>query len=170
LIGIDFIGPFLEVNGYNYLWVVICRMTSMVHLVPVNTKTTVSQLSTIYVQLHRLPSLIICNQDPKFMSTWWCELHRIMGTKLLMSTSFHPQTDGATERANRSIGQRFQALIKPDQKNWVEKSPMIEFAINSSIGNTMGLAPFKINYEYMPAMMREMRTMERTPPGVNMFA
>ena len=78
--------------------------------------------------------------------------------------------DGATERANKSIGQMFRALIKPDQKNWVEKSPMIEFAINSSIGNTMGLAPFKINYEYMPAMMREMRTMERTPPGVNMFA
>ena len=48
-IGMDFIGPFLEVNGYNYLWVVICRMTSMVHLIPVNTKMTVSQLSTIYV-------------------------------------------------------------------------------------------------------------------------
>jgi len=170
----DFIGPFLEVNGYNYLWVVICRMTSMVHLVPVNTKMTVSQLSTIYVQeivrLHGLLSSIICDQDPKFMSKWWCELHRIMGMKLLMSTSFHPQTYGATQRANRSIGQMFWALIKPDKKNWVEKSPLIEFAINSSIGNTMGLAPFEINYRYMPAMMREMRTMERTPPGVKTFA
>ena len=47
LIGMDFIGPFPEVNGYDYLWVVICRMTSMVHLVPVNTKRTASQLSTI---------------------------------------------------------------------------------------------------------------------------
>jgi len=78
--------------------------------------------------------------------------------------------DRAMERANRSIGQMFQALIKPDQKNWVEKSPMIEFAINSSIGNAMGLAPFKINYRDMPAMMREMRTTERTPPGVKIFA
>jgi len=49
-IGMDFIGPFPEVNGYNYLWVVICRMTSMVHLIPVNTKMTVSQLSTTYIQ------------------------------------------------------------------------------------------------------------------------
>jgi len=93
-----------------------------------------------------------------------------MGMKLFMPTSFHPQMDGAMERANRSIGQMFQALIKPDQKNWVEKSPLIEFMINLSIGNTMGLAPFKINYGYMPAMMREMRMMERTPPGVRMLA
>jgi len=77
--------------------------------------------------------LIISNRDPKFMLKWWCELHRIMGTKLLMSTSFHPQMDGATERANRSIGQMFWALIKPDQRNWVEKSPLIKFTINASV-------------------------------------
>jgi len=127
-IGMDFIGPFLEVNGYNYLWVVICRMTSMVHLIPVNTKTTVSQLSTIYVweiiQIHRLPSLIISDQDPKFMLKWWCELHRIMGTKLLMSTSFHPQMDGAMERANRSIGQMFQAPNKTRPKELGRKEPI----------------------------------------------
>jgi len=97
----DFIGPFPEVNGYNYLWVVICRMTSMVHLVPVNMKTTASQLSTIYVReivrIYGLPSSIVSDRDPKFMSKWWRELHRIMGTKLLMSTSVHPQMDGAME-------------------------------------------------------------------------
>jgi len=172
-IGMDFIGPFPEVNGYNYLWVVICRMTSMVHLIPVNTKMTASQLSTIYVQeiiqIHGLPSSIISDQDPKFMLKWWCELHRIMGMKLLMSTSFHPQTDGATERANRSIGQMSQALIKPDQRNWVEKSPLIEFAINASIGNMTGLTLFEINYGHMPAMMKEMRATERTPQGVKTF-
>jgi len=70
--------------------------------------------------------------------------------------------DGATERANRSIGQMFWALIKPDQKNWVEKSPLIEFMINASIGNAIGLTPFKINYGYMPAMMKEMSDRENT--------
>jgi len=166
----DFIGPFPEVNGYNYLWVVICRMTSMVQLIPVNTKMAASQLSTVYIQLHGLPSSIVSDQDPKFTSKWWHKLHRIMGMKLLMSTSFHPQTDGATERANRSIEQMFWALIKPDQKNWIEKSPLIEFTINASIGNATGLALFKINYGYMPTIMREMRVMERTPQGVKMFA
>jgi len=93
-----------------------------------------------------------------------------MGMKLLMSTSFHPQTDGAMQRANRSIGQMFRALIKSDQRNWVEKSLLIEFAINASIENAMGLAPFEIDYGYMPAMMKEMRVMEKTPQGVKMFA
>ena len=77
--------------------------------------------------------------------------------------------DGAMERANRSIGQMFWALIKPDKKNWVEKSPLIEFTINLSVGNAMGLAPFEINYGYMPTIMREMRTTEITPPGVRKF-
>jgi hypothetical protein len=118
-IGMDFIGPFLEVDRFNYLWVVICRISLMVHLILVNTKMTATQLSLIYmkevVRLHGLPSSIVSNQDPKFMSKWWRELHRIMGMRLLMSTSFHLQMDGTTERANRSIGQIFRAMIGPDQ-------------------------------------------------------
>jgi hypothetical protein len=160
-IGTDFIGLFPEVNGFNYLWVVICRLSLMVHLIPINTKTTATQLSSIYmrevVRLHGLPLLIMSDRDPKFMSKWWRELHRIMGTKLLMSTSFHLQTDGITERANRSIGQIFRAIIDPDQRDWVKKSPLIEFAINSSINSTTGLAPFEINNGYMPVMMKEVK-------------
>jgi len=76
---------------------------------------------------------------------------------------------GVPDVGCNTIGQMFWALIKPDQKNWVEKSPLIKFTINSSIGNTTGLAPFKINYGYMPTMMREMRMTEKTPPGVKMF-
>jgi hypothetical protein len=173
LIGTDFIGPFLEVDGFNYLWVVICRLSSMVHLILINTKTTATQLSSIYmrevVRLHGLPSSIVSDRDPKFTSKWWRELHRIMGTKLLMSTSFHPQTDGITERANRSIGQIFRAIIDPDQRDWVEKSPLIEFTINSSINSATGLAPFEINNGYMPVMMKEVKDNERTPLGVRSF-
>lgn len=107
-IGMDFVGPFpeVEVDGrkLNYLWVVVCRMTSMVHLIPVHTKMTASQLSGIYmrevVRLHGLPKSIVSDRDPKFTSKWWRELHRMLGAKLLMSTSFHPQTDGMTERMN----------------------------------------------------------------------
>jgi len=64
-IGMDFVGPFPEVKGYNYLCMVICRMTSMVHLVPVHMEMTASQLSSIYmceiIRLHGLPSSIVCN-------------------------------------------------------------------------------------------------------------
>jgi hypothetical protein len=164
VIGTDFIGPFLEVNGFNYLWVVICRLSLMVHLIPINTKTMATQLSSIYmrevVRLHGLSSSIVSNRDPKFMLKWWHELHRIMVTKLLMSTSFHLQMDGIMERANRSIGQIFRAVIDPDQRDWVEKSPLIKFVINSSINSATGLVPFDINNRYMPIMMKEVKDSE----------
>ena len=97
----DFVGPFLKSQEYDYLGVIICRLTSMVHLVPINTMVKASELSSIYIKevvcLHRLPDSIVSNRDSKFTSKFWRETHRILGTKLMMSTAFHPQTDGATE-------------------------------------------------------------------------
>ena len=73
-----------------------------------------------------------------------------MGTKLLMSTAFCPQTDGATERANHSIGQILRMIINDDQKNWADKCPMVEFALNSSVSATTRFAQFELNQGYMP--------------------
>ena len=57
------------------------------------------------MRLHRIPESIVSDRDIKFTSIFWKELHRLMGSKLLMSMAFHPQTDGAMEQANRSIAQ-----------------------------------------------------------------
>ena len=108
-IGMDLIGPFPKSKGFDYLWVVICRLTSMVHPVPVNTTNKASELLSLYVKevvhLHGLPDSIISNRDSKFTSMFWHEIHWILGTKLLMSTLFHSQTDGASEQVNMSVGQ-----------------------------------------------------------------
>jgi hypothetical protein len=94
---------------------VICRLTSMVHLIPIRTSTMAKELLWKYmrevVHLHGLASSIVSDRDPKFTSKWWRELHRLLETKLLMSTLFHPQTDGQTERANRSIGQILRTAL-----------------------------------------------------------
>jgi hypothetical protein len=173
-IGMDFVGPFPESKGYDYLWVVICRMTSMVHLIPVTTKVTANELSWIYlrevVRLHGLPKSIVSDRDSKFTARWWRELHRLLGAKLLMSTSYHPQTDGQTERTIRTVSQILRSVIQPDQKNWAEKIDMVEFAINSSVAETTGYAPFELNGGYMPSMIREMRSDENVAPGIKAFA
>jgi len=72
-----------------------------------------------------------------------------MVIKLLMSTAFHPQTDGATERANRSIGQILRTIIQDDKKNWADKCPMVELVLNRNVSATTGLAPFKITCSHM---------------------
>ena len=66
-----------------------------------------------------------------------------------MSTTFHPQMDGATERANRSIAQILRTVVSNDQKDWSNKHLMVEFAINSSVNATTGYAPFELNHRYM---------------------
>ncbi|GBE87762.1 Transposon Ty3-G Gag-Pol polyprotein [Sparassis crispa] len=137
-IAMDFVGPFPRSKGYDYLWVVICRLTSMVHLVPVNMTSTASDIAELYVReivrLHGMPKSIVSDWDLKFTSKFWRELHRFLGAKLLMSTSFHPQTDGLSERTIQSI-------------------PMVEFVLNSATSATTGFAPFELNYGYLPRMI-----------------
>ena len=80
----------------------------------------------------------------------WSELQRLIGTKLLMSTSFHSQTDGVTEQANHSIGQILRTVVANDQRDWAEHCLMVEFTANSSTSESMGYAPFEIIYVHMP--------------------
>jgi hypothetical protein len=65
----------------------------------------------------------------------------------MMSTLFHPETDGASERTNQSIGQILQTMVEPNQTNWVDKIPLVEFTINSNISSSTGFAPFKLNFQ-----------------------
>jgi len=76
-----------------------------------------------------------------------------MGTKLLMSTLFHPQTDGHSERAICSIGQILRMTVSSDQKDWKPRLPLVEFALNSSINSSSRFAPFELNSGYMPRLV-----------------
>ena len=147
----DFMGPLPQSLGNDYLLVIIDQLTSQVHLVPTTMWVTAKEVAWLFlkevVRLNGVPKSIVSDCDTKVTSTFWRELHRLMGTKLLMSTVFHPQMDGATERANHSIGQILRMIINDDQKNWADKCPMVEFALNST---TTGFALFKLNQGYMP--------------------
>ena len=102
------------------------------------------------MRLHGVPKSIVSDRDTKFTSTFWCELHRLMGTKLLMSTVFHLQMDGTTEWANHSIGQILRMIINDHQKDWAAKCPMVEFALNSNISTMTRFTLFKLNQGYLP--------------------
>jgi hypothetical protein len=123
-IGMDFLGPLPESDSYDYCLVVICWLTSMVHLLPISKRIKASEVAYLYltqiVCLHGMPDSIVSDRDPKFTSAFWQELQRLLGTKLRMSTVFHPQMDGATEPTIRIVSQILRAEVQPDQKNWRE--------------------------------------------------
>jgi hypothetical protein len=140
-------GPLPQSQGSDYLLVIIDRLTSQVHLVPTMTQVTAREVAWLFLKavmrLHGVPKSIVSDCDIKFTSTFWCELHKLMGTKLLMSMVFHPQTDGATERANRSIGQVLRMIIQDDQKDWA-------ITLNSNVSTTTTFTPFELNQGYLP--------------------
>ena len=84
-----------------------------------------------------VPDEIVSDRDRRFVSTFWQHLWKLLGTKTLMSTAFHPQTDGQTERMHRTLAQILRALLFQDQPElWAEKLPYVELAINSATNAT----------------------------------
>lgn len=160
-IGMDFVGPLPESGNrdglFDSITVVICLLTSMVHLVPSRTNYNASQLAELMFEhvykLHGLPKNIISDRDVLFTSIFWKHLHRLIGTKLRLSSAYHPQSDGSTERANRTITQMLRQCVHSNQKDWVAKLPAIEFAINSARSESTGFAPFFLNSGRMPRSM-----------------
>lgn len=175
-IGMDFVGPLPEsenLNGkFDMLLVIIDHLTSMIHLVPTkqtyHAKDIAEVLFDRVYKHHGMPAHIVSDRDSLFTSTFWKTLNSLTGVELRMSSSFHPQTDGATKRANRTITQMLRQCVAPHQRDWVSKLPAIGFAINSARSATTGYAPFVLNYGWMPPSM--IFEMNSEYPGVRAFA
>ncbi|KAK1651327.1 hypothetical protein QYE76_069132 [Lolium multiflorum] len=98
----------------------------------------------------RVPKTIVSDRDVKFMSYFWKTLWRKLGTKLLFSTTCHPQTDGQTEVVNRTLSQLLRSMIKKNLKEWEECLPHVEFAYNRAVHSTTELCPFEVVYGFKP--------------------
>ena len=177
-VGIDFVGPLPESRNrdgqFDSITVVICLLTAMVHLIPSRTNYNASQLAELVFdhiyKIHGLPQNIISDRDVLFTSTFWTRLHRLLGTKLRMSSAYHPQSDGSTEHANRTITQMLRQCIQPDQRDWVSRLPAIEFAINSARSESTGYAPFFLNFGRMPRAMVWASVLANEYPAIRDFA
>ena len=121
LVGMDFMGPLPQSHGNDYLLVTIDQLTLQVHLVPTIMQVTAREVAWLFLKevmrLHGVPKSIVSDHDTKFTSMFWHELHKLMGTKLLMSTVFHPQMDGTMEWENHSIGQALRIIRRTGQQN-----------------------------------------------------
>lgn len=141
-------------SGHDALFVVVDRFTKRCHLIACKSTDTAEQTAALYCQhvlkLHGVPQSIVSDRDPKFTSDFWQSLWSATGTKLLLSTAQHPQTDGQTERTNRTLGSMFRTLLLNHSSKWKDITPMIEFAYNSSIHSSIGMTPFEADIGYQP--------------------
>lgn len=136
-------------SGHDSLLVFVDRLSKMTHLVAMNGTDSAEDVARHFVtnvfRLHGLPESIVSDRDSRFTSAFWRECFRLLGTKLRMSTAFHPQTDGQTERMNRVVEEAVRHYIAPDQSDWDQHLPLIEFAINNSKQASTGCTPFSLN-------------------------
>jgi hypothetical protein len=93
-------------------------------------------------RLHGAPAVIVSDRDTRFTNPFWKAFTDLLGTKLSMSTAFHPTTDGASERANRTVQQMLRCFVDARQSNWAKLLPAVEYAHNDSVNTTTGLTPF----------------------------
>ena len=103
-ISMDFIVSLPESERYTKIWVIVDRFSKMAPFIPLTTEVPIKELGLIFLQnvwrLHGLPESIISDRDSRITSKFWISLMKLLQVKINMSTAFHPETDGQTERVN----------------------------------------------------------------------
>ncbi|GAU42667.1 hypothetical protein TSUD_398730 [Trifolium subterraneum] len=137
-------------KGEDSIWVIVDRLTKSAHFIAVKSTYKASRYAEIFleeiVKLHGVPLSIVSDRDPTFTSHFWRAFQKTMGTRLRMSTSNHPQTDGQSERTIQTLEDMLRACILEDGGNWSKHLHLIEFAYNNSYHASIGMAPYEALY------------------------
>ncbi|GJT52063.1 putative reverse transcriptase domain-containing protein [Tanacetum coccineum] len=137
-------------QGYDTIWVIVDRLTKSAIFVPMRETDPMEKLARMYlkevVTRHGMPVLIICDRDPRFASNFWRSLQKALGTNLDMSTAYHPQTDGQSERTIQTLEDMLRACMIGFEKGWVNHLLLVEFSYNNSYHASIKAAPFEALY------------------------
>ena len=121
-------------QGHDAVWVIVDRLTKSAHFLTVRMTFTLERFYRLYireiVRLHGVPVSIVSDRDPRFTAHFWKSFQMAMGTRLTMSTAFHPQTDGQSERTIQVL-EDMRACVLDHKGSWEEHLPLVEFAYNN---------------------------------------
>ena len=146
-------------DSYDLILVIVNRLTKMVHYQPVQVTIDAPGLAEVILDVvvwhHGLPDSIVSDRGSVFTSKFWSSLCYFLGIKRRLSTAFHSQTDGQTERQNSTMEAYLRAFVNFEQNDWARLLPMAEFAYNNAKNASTGYIPFKLNCGYHPCVSYE---------------
>lgn len=155
-VSMDFITDLPPSNSFDSIFVVVDRLTKMAHFIPCK-KTSSSEdtarlfLDNVY-RYHGLPDDIVSDRGTQFVSKFWRSLFEALKVDIKLSSAFHPQTDGQTERVNQVLEQYLRCSVNYQQDDWTAYLSLAEFAYNNSVHASTQQTPFFANYGYHPKL------------------
>ncbi|GJS60821.1 putative reverse transcriptase domain-containing protein [Tanacetum coccineum] len=138
-------------TGQDTIWVIVDSLTKSAYFLPMKENDLMEKLTRQYlkevVTRHGVPVSIISDRDGRFTSQFWQSLQKALGTQLDMSTTYHPQTDGQSERTIQTLKDMLRACVIDFRKGWDRYLPLVEFSYNNSYHTSIKAAPFEALYE-----------------------
>ncbi|MCO5577647.1 hypothetical protein L7F22_031478 [Adiantum nelumboides] len=136
-ISMDFVTSLPKTTrNYDSIYVIVDKLTKVAHLIPVKQTATAVDIAQVFVKeivrLHGIPARIISDRDAKFTSKFWQAMFQSLGTQLNLSTAYHPETDGQTERVNQVIEDMLRAYCNQQPQKWIKFLHLVEFAYKIS--------------------------------------
>jgi transposase InsO family protein len=171
---LDFIGPLPRTkSGYDGILVIVDTFSKLVTLTPIEFQYGAKEVAQVVYDriVSRFGAIkkIISDRDPRFTGAFWKRLFKLHGTKIALSTAYHPQSDGQTERTNRTLEQVIRSQINSNGDNWDTLLPMAEFAINTTVNVSTGFSPFHLTYGTDPKSPVDLDVKESTTPAAEEF-
>ncbi|GKB02840.1 putative reverse transcriptase domain-containing protein [Tanacetum coccineum] len=137
-------------SGYDSIWVIVDRLTKSAHFLPMKKTDSMEKLTRQYLKevvcRHGVPLSIISDRDSRFASGFWRSLQNALGTNLNMSTAYHPETDGQSERTIQTLEDMLRACVIDFGGSWDRHLPLVEFSYNNSYHASIKAAPFEALY------------------------
>jgi transposase InsO family protein len=154
VISMDFMEGLPRSGAADALLVVVDKLSKYAHFIPLRHPFTAATVARLFLdniyRLHGMPLAIISDHDRVFTSAFWKSLFSLIGTSLRMSTAYHPQTDGQTERVNQCLETFLRCFAHACPSKWVHWVPLAEFWYNSSYHSSLGHSPFEVLYGFPP--------------------
>lgn len=165
VISMDFIEGLPRSGSANCILVVVDRFSKFAHFVPLLHPFTAPQVAQLFLdniyRLHGMPTHIVSDRDRIFTSLFWKELFRLAQTTLCMSSAYHPQSDGQTERVNQCLETYLRCFVQACPRQWVKWLSLAEYWYNTSLHSSLNRSPFEVLYGHPP------RHFGLTPPAAS---
>lgn len=153
----DFITALSTLKGFTVILVVVDRLSKFAHFAPLKSDFSSAIVADTFianvVKLHGIPNSIISDRDWVFISKFWKQLFKSMGTTLAMSSAYHPQSDGQTKALNKCLESYLRCFVSTNHKEWTKWLPWAEYWYNSSFHTSAGMTPFRVVYGRDPPML-----------------